>query len=76
MKNNIKKASVNFWEDLLYFQHSVQILSLPQISDYHHLKFLISIQFKTWLVGCLGLNGPLRQYFSLYQDVPQREGEI
>ena len=30
---------------------------------------------KGWLVGCLGLNGPLRQYFSLYRAVSQREGE-
>ena len=29
-----------------------------------------------WLVGCFGLNGPLRQYFSLYRAVSQREGEI
>ena len=28
-----------------------------------------------WLVGCLGLNGPLRQYFSIYQAVAQKEGE-
>ena len=28
-----------------------------------------------WLVGCFGLNGPLRQYFSLYRAVLQREGE-
>ena len=27
------------------------------------------------LVGCFGFNGPLRQYFSLYQTVSQREGE-
>ena len=27
-----------------------------------------------WLVGCFGLNGPLRQYFSLYRAVSQREG--
>ena len=26
-----------------------------------------------WLVGCFGLNGPLRQYFSLYRTVSQRE---
>ena len=38
MKNNIKKAPVKFWEDLLYFQHFMQILFLLQISDYHHLK--------------------------------------
>ena len=28
-----------------------------------------------WLVGCCGVNGPLRQYFSLYRTVSQREGE-
>ena len=28
-----------------------------------------------WLVGCLGLNDPFRQYFSLYRAVSQREGE-
>ena len=28
-----------------------------------------------WLVGCVRLNGPLRQYFSLYRAVCQREGE-
>ena len=39
MKNNIKKAPVKFREDLLYFQHFMLILSLPKISDYHHLKF-------------------------------------
>ena len=29
----------------------------------------------SWLVGCFGLNGPLRQYFSLYRAVSQRGGE-
>ena len=28
-----------------------------------------------WLVGCFGFNSPLRQYFSLYRAVSQREGE-
>ena len=28
-----------------------------------------------WLVGCFGLNGPLRQPFSLYRAVSQRERE-
>ena len=27
------------------------------------------------MVGCFGLNGPLRQDFSLYRAVSQREGE-
>ena len=32
-------------------------------------------QLRGWLVGCFGFNGPLRQYFSLYRAVSQREGE-
>ena len=35
----------------------------------------MSLQLPRWLVGCFGLNGPLRQYFSLYRAVSQREGE-
>ena len=35
----------------------------------HHLKSKVD------LVGCFGFNGPLRQYFSLYRAVSQREGE-
>ena len=30
---------------------------------------------RIWLVGCFGLSGTLRQYFSLYRSVSQREGE-
>ena len=33
------------------------------------------LEGKDWLVGCFGFNGPLRQYFSLYRAVSQREGE-
>ena len=29
MKNNIKKAPVKFWEDLLYFQHFMLIFMPP-----------------------------------------------
>ena len=36
MKNNIKRASVKFREDLLYFQHFMLIF--VYISDYHHLN--------------------------------------
>ena len=36
----------------------------------------VSAYFEGWLVGWLfGLNGPLRQYLSLYRAVSQREGE-
>ena len=31
---------------------------------------------RIWLVGCFGFNGPLKQYFSLYRAISQREGEI
>ena len=36
---------------------------------------VIKIDSVGWLVGCFGFNGPLRQYFSLYRPVSQREGE-
>ena len=35
----------------------------------------IALAVVGWLVGCFGLNGPFRQYFSLYRAVSQREGE-
>ena len=38
----------------------------------HHMNVDIVVG---WLVGCFGFNGPLRQYFSLYRAVSQREGE-
>ena len=44
-----------------------------------YYNFSCSIQFFVryvgLLVGCFGLNGPLRQYFSLYRAVSQREGK-
>ena len=33
------------------------------------------VSSKDWLIGWFGFNGPLRQYFSLYRAVSQREGE-
>ena len=38
-------------------------------------KNLRLVLIQDWLVGCFGFNGPLRQYFSLYRAVSQREGE-
>ena len=42
-----------------------------------NLSIRIPIRFppRSRLVGCFGFNGPLRQYFSLYRAVSQREGE-
>ena len=38
-------------------------------------QYQIDAKIDGWLVGCFGFNGPLRQYFSLYRAVSQREGE-
>ena len=52
------------------------ILNYHSVSDQVHprnnayTKWLVG-----WLVGCFWFNGPLRQYFSLYRAVSQREGE-
>ena len=35
----------------------------------------VNLFYYGWLAGCFGPNGPLRQYFSLYRAVSQREGE-
>ena len=39
------------------------------------IKNIVKCLNPGWLVGCFGFNGPLRQYFSLYRTVSQREGE-
>ena len=46
-------------------------------SQLRHESALFNLLYNLigWLVGCFGLNGPLRQYFSLYRAVSQREGE-
>ena len=36
---------------------------------------VLEIHINKELVGCFGFNGPLKQYFSLYRAVSQREGE-
>ena len=51
----------------MFSQISTKILSYP-------LKFQALLEKVGWLV-VFGLNGPLRQYFSLYRAVSQREGE-
>ena len=39
------------------------------------VQILVNFSLRCWLVGCFGFNGPLRQHFSLYRAVSQREGE-
>ena len=47
---------------------------LGTVTSFKYLGAVVSDD--DWLVGCFGFNGPLRQYFSLYRAVSQREGEI
>ena len=47
----------------------------PTASTVGPCPTIIQIVGFGWLVGCFGFNGPLRQYFSLYRAVSQREGE-
>ena len=47
----------------------------PSLNSILGIFFAISSKIFGWLVGCFGFNGPLRQYFSLYRAVSQREGE-
>ena len=59
--------------------HKIHNDALDMLKNYNFSNLKIWEPFKVkmpnWLVGCFGLNGPLRQYFSLYRAVSQREGE-
>ena len=61
---------------------------VPELSSKFHLSGSSDIQYLGneqfpelvgwlvgWLVGCFRFNSPLRQYFSLYRAISQREGE-
>ena len=60
-------------------------MSIKCTSNYEQPLIISAGQYKvlrsdpnswdSWLVRCFGLNGPLRQYFSLYRAASQREGE-
>ena len=49
--------------------------SAPSIAVLENFAFSEATSYLDWLVGCFGFNSPLRQYFSLYQTVSQREGD-
>ena len=52
------------------------LLSCISYENLHYYpQNLFSERDGSWMVGCFGLNGPLRQYFSLYRTVSLREGE-
>ena len=70
--------SPSLWETARY--RLKYCLKGPLNSKHQTNKFYTSVTLSHLtltpsLVGCFGLNGPLRQYFSLYRAVSQREGE-
>ena len=59
----------------MFVEHKVKISVYFTKKKKKEVIHLLDISLG-WLFGCLGFNGPLRQYFSLYQAVSQREGEL
>ena len=51
----------------------IKSLTLKYVLLKVYVSVLLVIPWFGWLVG-FGFNGPLRQYFSLYRAVSQREG--
>ena len=60
----------NLWTSLKSNLELELILSDVNEKPRHFLNV-----FFYYMMSCLGFNGPLRQYFSLYRAVSQREGE-
>ena len=52
---------------------SLEVSSTWPKHDLWYFIFKLNTKLNGWLVGCFGLKGPLRQYFSLYRAVSQRE---
>ena len=65
---------------MLGFQNFGQFLAAacysvhPEFKQNNYISILYTVK-PAHTVGCFGFNGPLRQYFSLYRAVSQREGE-
>ena len=65
------------------FQREIKVNGqiLGSVTSFKYLGAVVSDDgfnpevLSSWLVGCFGFKGPLRQYFSLYRAVSQREGE-
>ena len=71
--SDFKKAFDRVWHAALWSQY--QCCHPLSSTFFLNGSCLMPWKMVGWLVGCFGLNGPLRQYFSLYQAVSQREGE-
>ena len=67
-RDQSSRAEAGFRNKIKYF-----LKQLYQMMMAHNKRF--SSGLNKWSIGCLGLYGPLREYFSLYRAVSQREGE-
>ena len=68
----ICKLYNHLWSEVEDFENSLHPnITAPALQFLNKPKMY---PFISWLV-VLGFNGPLRQYFSLYRAVSQREGE-
>ena len=66
----------NHWADILHEAYGAlpYIKYLKSVRMDHNRPNVGGVNFGNWLVD-FGFNGPLRQYFSLYRAVSQRQGE-
>ena len=70
----LNQVTTYLFLDLFYL--FIYFLQICLITSYCLILMIIQTpSFPRFLVGCFGFNGPLRQYFSLYRTVSQREGE-
>ena len=62
--------------DMLYWTRCRKSCHKPNNSRNRRTTdpFLFTLRIRTYFIVCFGFNGPLRQYFSLYRAVSQREG--
>ena len=74
--STVMKPNISYWprntRQSVHNSGNMCIFPLCWCKNYYVGSF--ELQFG-WLVGCFGFNGPLRQYFSLYRAISQREGE-
>ena len=74
IKNKIKKISKQYSIQQANDRKIYKEVAENLFYDNPNLDPNIKQTIQFWLVGCFGFNGPLRQYFSLYRAVSQREG--
>ena len=67
---------------ILIFKKGCRMETVDNYSNNERLKIVgkftylgVTLSANGWLVSYFGFNGPLRQYFSLYRAVSQRERE-